>query len=184
MVRPELYIRFLVYTLLASVQYTSLTASLSMFSALSSEYGSHLSSPAIVSVHLRVWHGLVSSVPLMLPPRASCYLLHVPLPYAQVCYSSRMRTHACPHAPPAQMRISPCSSSAAASGDPIDERRERMRLCSSFRMPPPPLLLLGGDVGGAGSRALSRALFDAPTGLRIADWSASAVGLFEARWDP
>jgi hypothetical protein len=82
------------------------------------------------------------------------------------------------------MRISPCSSSAAASGDPIDERRERMRLCSSFRMPPPPLLLLGGDVGGAGSRALSRALFDAPTGLRIADWSASTVGLFEARWDP
>ena len=99
--------------------------------------------------------------------------VHVFLPYAQLCYSSRMRTNAC------------YSSSGAASGDPIDERRERMRLCSSFRMPPPPLLLLAGDVGSAGSRALSRALLVAPTGLRIADWISSAVGLFVpvARWD-
>ena len=117
--------------------------------------------------------------------------VHVFLPYAQLCYSSRMRTNAC------------YSSSAAASGDPIDERRERMRLCSSFRMPPPPLLLLAGDVGSArsralsralllagdvgsaGSRALSRALLVAPTGLRIADWISSAVGLCVpvARWD-
>ena len=133
---------------------------------------------------------LVSSVLICGAHAASSRIMlpvHVFLPYAQLCYSSRMRTNAC------------YSSSAAASGDPIDERRERMRLCSSFRMPPPPLLLLAGDVGSAGSRALllagdvgsagsralSRALLVAPTGLRIADWISSAVGLFVpvARWD-
>ena len=46
-----------------------------------------------ISVHLPVWHGLVSSVALMLPPSASCYMYssrtrrYVTPP---VCYSSRM----------------------------------------------------------------------------------------------
>ena len=152
-------------------------------------YGSHLSSHRICSSACMA-SCLVSSVLICGAHAASSRIMlpvHVFLPYAQLCYSSRMRTNAC------------YSSSGAASGDPIDERRERMRLCSSFRMPPPPLLhlagdvgsagsralLLAGDVGSAGSRALSRALLVAPTGLRIADWISSAVGLFVpvARWD-
>ena len=115
-------------------QRLSRCSQLPLSSLTSSEYGSHLSSPAIVSVHLRlhlpVWHGLVSSVALMLPPRASCYM-----------YSSRMRRYVTPPVwYSSRMLLLPYAHAC-------------MPACSSSSDAHLALLLLGGRLGRPDRRA-------------------------------